>query len=163
MASFNKVILLGNLTRDPERSYTPKGTAMTKFGLAVNYTYTTESGEKKEEANFFDIVVWGRQAETAAQYLSKGRPVLVEGRLRYESWQNDKGEKRSKIGIVAEKIQFLGGGQRAQSAEFTEEAGENSGAAPAPRPSRPAAKSAAAPPAGAEEDAPAKEKDDIPF
>lgn len=161
MASFNKVILVGNLTRDPERSYTPKGTAMTKFGLAVNHVYTTESGEKKEEANFFDIVVWGRQAETAAQYLSKGRPVLVEGRLRYESWQNDKGEKRSKIGIVAEKIQFLGGGQRSQSTEFTEEAGENAGAPSAPRPSRSAQRPAAEPETEAE--APAKEKDDIPF
>ncbi|MBI5393757.1 MAG: single-stranded DNA-binding protein [Verrucomicrobia bacterium] len=163
MASFNKVILLGNLTRDPERSYTPKGTAMTKFGLAVNYVYTTEAGEKKEEANFFDIVVWGRQAETAAQYLSKGRPVLIEGRLRYESWQNDKGEKRSKIGIVAEKIQFLGGGQRAQSTEFTEEAGENSGAAAAPRASRPAQRPPAEAAPEAEAEAPAKEKDDIPF
>lgn len=162
MASLNKVFLLGNLTRDPERSYTPKGMALTKFGLAVNHVYTTESGERKEEANFFDIAVWGKQAEAAAQYLSKGRPVLVEGRLRYETWQNDKGEKRSRISVVAERVQFLGGGQRTGGQEFQE-----GGPASAPvRPERPG-RQAPEPPMddGMPPEAPAggKEKDDIPF
>ena len=85
MASYNKVLLLGNLTRDPEVRYTPKGTAVCTLGLAVNETYTTQTGEQKEEVVFVDIDVWGRQAETAGQYLSKGRPVFVEGRLRLDS------------------------------------------------------------------------------
>jgi single-strand DNA-binding protein len=159
MASLNKVFLVGNLTRDPERSYTPKGMALTKFGMAVNHVYTTDAGEKREEANFFDIVVWGKQAEAAAQYLSKGRPVLIEGRLKYESWQNDKGEKRSKISIVAERLQFLGsggggGGQRGGQ-EFREGgAPERAERAPA---ETHAEEGAPEPPAGG------REKDDIPF
>jgi single-strand DNA-binding protein len=112
MASFNKVILMGNLTRDPERRYTPKGTAVTEFAIAVNRVYSNEGGEQKEEVSYFDIVVWGRQAETAAQYLSKGRPALVEGRLQQDRWESDKGEKRSKIRVVADRVVFLGGGQR---------------------------------------------------
>ncbi|MBM3889429.1 MAG: single-stranded DNA-binding protein, partial [Verrucomicrobia bacterium] len=88
MASFNRVILMGNLTRDPERRYTPKGTAVTEFAIAVNRTYTTESGDKKDEVHYFDIVVWGRAAENCAQYLSKGRPVLIEGRLHQDRWED---------------------------------------------------------------------------
>ncbi|MBI5685600.1 MAG: single-stranded DNA-binding protein [Verrucomicrobia bacterium] len=159
MASLNKVFLLGNLTRDPERSYTPKGMALTKFGLAVNHVYTTESGEKREEANFFDIAVWGKQAEAAAQYLSKGRPVLIEGRLRYETWQNDKGEKRSRISVVAERVQFLGSGQRSGGQEFQE-------GGPAPeRAERPSRAPVETPAEDITPEAPAagKEKDDIPF
>ncbi len=154
MASLNKVFLVGNLTRDPERSYTPKGMALTKFGMAVNHVYTTEAGEKREEANFFDIVVWGKQAEAAAQYLSKGRPVLIEGRLKYDSWQNDKGEKRSKVSVVAERVQFLGSAQRGGQ-EFRE------GGAPE-RAERPPAE-APAEDAAPEPPAAGKEKDDIPF
>ena len=156
MASLNKVFLVGNLTRDPERSYTPKGMAMTKFGMAVNHVYTTESGEKREEANFFDIVVWGKQAEAAAQYLNKGRPVLIEGRLRYESWQNDKGEKRSKISVVAERVQFLGSGQRAGGQEFRE-------GGPAPERAERAPVEAPVDDVAPEAPAAGKEKDDIPF
>ena len=164
MPSLNKVFLMGNLTRDPERSYTPKGTAMTKFGLAVNHVYTTEAGEKKEEVDFFNVVVWGRQAETAAQYLSKGRPVLIEGRLRYESWQNDKGEKRNAISVIAERVQFLGQGRGGQGQEFSEGGAEAS----QPRPARPANAAPRhpaepAPDAGGEAPPPAAEKDDIPF
>jgi len=156
MASLNKVFLVGNLTRDPERSYTQKGMALTKFGMAVNHVYTTESGEKREEANFFDIVVWGKQAEAAAQYLSKGRPVLIEGRLKYESWQNDKGEKRNKISVVAERVQFLGSGQRTGGQEFRE-------GGPAPERAEKAPAEAPAEDIAPEAPAAGKEKDDIPF
>jgi len=109
MASYNKVLLMGNLTRDPELRYTPGGAVVAEFGLAVNRQYRTQSGESREETTFVDIVVWGRQAETVNQYLSKGRPVLVEGRLQYDSWEGQDGQKRSKIRVTAERVQFLGG------------------------------------------------------
>ena len=159
MASLNKVFLVGNLTRDPERSYTPKGMALTKFGMAVNHVYTTEAGEKREEANFFDIVVWGKQAEAAAQYLSKGRPVLIEGRLKYDSWQNDKGEKRSKVSVVAERVQFLGSGGGAGGPRGGQEFREGGAPERAERPSVEAPAEEVAP----EAPAAGKEKDDIPF
>src|SRR6476659_3697391 len=109
MASFNKVILMGNLTRDPELRYTPKGTAVAKLGLAVNRTWKTETGETKEEVTFVDVDAFGRQAETIAQYCKKGRPLFIEGRLRLDSWDDKQtGQKRSKLGIVAETVQFLG-------------------------------------------------------
>src|SRR2546428_13112105 len=109
MASLNKVFLIGNLTRDPEVRYTPKGTAIANLGLAVNRSWTDESGQQKEEVLFVDIDVWGRQAETCGQYLSKGRPVFVEGRLRLDSWEDkESGQKRNKLKVVAERVQFLG-------------------------------------------------------
>jgi single-strand DNA-binding protein len=110
MSSYNKVILVGNLTRDPELRYTPKGTAVANLGLAVNRKWTTESGEKKEEVTFVDVDLFGRNAENAGKYLTKGRPVLVEGRLRLDQWEDKQsGQKRSKLGVVGEAIQFLGG------------------------------------------------------
>lgn len=110
MASFNKVILIGNLTRDPELKYTPKGTAVAKLGLAVNRKWTTESGEKKEEVTFVDVDVFGRTAETAGQYLTKGRPLMVEGRLRLDQWDDKQsGQKKSRLMVVGESLQFLGG------------------------------------------------------
>lgn len=109
MASFNKVILVGNLTRDPEVRYTPKGTAICKIGLAVNRVWTSESGEKKEEVTFVDVDVFGRTAENVAQYMRKGRPLLVEGRLKLDQWDDKQtGQKKSKLGVVAETVQFLG-------------------------------------------------------
>ena len=112
MASFNKVILLGNLTRDPELRYTPKGTAVAKLGLAVNRVWTNEAGERKEEVTFVDVDVFGRTAENAGQYLRKGRPVLIEGRLKLDQWEDKTtGQKKSRLGVVAEMIQFLGGSQ----------------------------------------------------
>ncbi|MFV1993795.1 MAG: single-stranded DNA-binding protein [Verrucomicrobiales bacterium] len=165
MASLNKVMLIGNLTRDPEVRYTPKGTAVTDIGLAVNRNYTTDSGEKREETTFVDITLWGRTAEIAGQYLSKGRPVFVEGRLQLDSWEDkNTGDKRSKLKVVGDNIQFLGsprdgggggssqgGGGQAQREEFA-----GGGSAPAPA-SEPA-------PAGGGGDAPASdESDDIPF
>jgi len=110
MASFNKVILLGNLTRDPEVRYTPKGTAVTELGMAVNRVYTAENGEKREETTFVDVTLWGRTAEIAGEYLKKGRPVFIEGRLQLDTWDDKQsGQKRSKLKVVGEGLQLLGG------------------------------------------------------
>src|SRR5919199_5999234 len=109
MASFNKVILLGNLTRDPEVRYTPKGTAVAEIGLAVNRVYTTDGGEKREETTFVDVTLWARLAEIAGEYLKKGRPVLIEGRLQLDTWDDKQsGQKRSKLRVVGETMQLLG-------------------------------------------------------
>jgi single-strand DNA-binding protein len=149
MASFNKVILMGNLTRDPELRYTPKGNAIAKIGLAVNRVWTNEAGEKKEDVTFIDVEVWGRTAENVGQYMRKGRPILVEGRLKLDQWDDKAtGAKRSKLGVVAETVQFLGGAPGA---------GEG-GAPAAPRAARPAAPASEP----VEGDAP-PESDDVPF
>lgn len=114
MASLNKVLLIGNLTRDPEIRYTPKGSAVCDLGLAVNRRYKTDSGEWQEEVTFVDVVLWGKQAELAGQYLHKGRPVFIEGRLQMDTWEDKaSGQKRSKIKIVCDNMQFIdskGGG-----------------------------------------------------
>ncbi len=107
MASFNRVILVGNLTRDVEMRFTPQGTAVTDIGLAVN-DRVKKQGEWVDETTFVEITLWGRTAEVAAEYLSKGSPVLIEGRLKYESWEQD-GQKRTKLKIVGERMQMLGG------------------------------------------------------
>ncbi len=100
---------MGNLTRDPEVRYTPKGTAVANLGLAVNRTWREENGQEKEEVLFVDVDVWGRQAETVGQYLSKGRPVFIEGRLKLDSWDDkESGQKRNKLKVVAERVQCLG-------------------------------------------------------
>ncbi|MDQ6656489.1 MAG: single-stranded DNA-binding protein [Verrucomicrobiota bacterium] len=110
MASFNKVILVGNLTRDPEVRYTPKGSAVCDLGLAVNRQYSLENGEKREEVTFVDVVLWARLAEIAGEYLKKGRPVLIEGRLQLDSWDDKQsGQKRSKLRVIGETMQLLGG------------------------------------------------------
>src|SRR3954466_14257189 len=109
MPNLNKVMLMGNLTRDPEIKYTPKGTAIAELGLAVNRNYTTESGEKREEVTFVDVELWGRLAELAGEYLKKGRPVYIEGRLKLDFWEDKAtGQKRSKMRVVGEAMQFLG-------------------------------------------------------
>lgn len=109
MASYNKVMLLGNCTRDPEVKYTPKGTAVTDLGLAVNRVYTADNGEKREETTFVDVTMWGRQAEVAGEYLKKGRPVFIEGRLQLDTWDDKQtGQKRSKLRVVCENFQLLG-------------------------------------------------------
>lgn len=107
MANLNKVFLIGNLTRDPELRYVPSGTAVTTFGMAINRTYTNPAGEKREEVCFVRIVVWGRQAETCNQFLSKGSLIFVEGRLQYRSWESA-GEKRNTLEVRADRVQFLG-------------------------------------------------------
>jgi len=150
MASFNKVILVGNLTRDPELRYTPKGMAIAKIGLAVNRNWKTETGEAKEEVTFVDIDAFGKQAETIGQYLKKGRPMLVEGRLRLDQWDDKQtGQKRSRLGVVLESFQFLDSGNRAE---------------PGSEPTRRAAAAAPATsaPAAAPEPGPTEE-DDVPF
>ena len=108
MASFNRVILMGNLTRDPEIRYLSSGTAVAKLGLAVNEGFKTKSGEEPKPL-FIDIDVWERQAETCAEYLKKGSPVLVEGRLKLDEWETKEGEKKSKLKVTADRVQFLGG------------------------------------------------------
>jgi len=117
MASLNKVFLAGNLTRDPELRYTPGGTAVAQFGMAVNRKFKNREGKMQEEATFVDIEVWGRQAETTSEYLSKGSPALIEGRLKLDTWESKQtGEKRSKLRVVGERVQFLGGrGSRGQN------------------------------------------------
>ena len=152
MASFNKVILLGNLTRDPEVRYTPKGTAVTELGMAVNRVYTAENGEKREETTFVDVTLWGRTAEIAGEYLKKGRPVFIEGRLQLDTWDDKQsGQKRSKLKVVGEGLQLIGsrpggGGGGGGGDE------EGSGA---PRSSKPAPPPKAAPSA--------PDDDEIPF
>ena len=121
MASFNKVIVLGNLTRDPEVRYTPKGSAVCDLGIAVNRVYTTEGGERREEVTFVDVVLWARLAEIAGEYLRKGRPVFIEGRLQMDSWDDKQtGQKRTKLRVVGESMQLLGsrpGGATGETAE----------------------------------------------
>ena len=159
MANFNKVILAGNMTRDPELRYTPKGTAIAKFGLAINRTWTNEAGEKKEEVTFVDVDAFGKQAEVIGQYLRKGRPVLVEGRLKLDQWDDKQtGQKRSRLGVILESFSFLDSGNRDAAP------GGAGGSAPAPsapvaRPARPAA---SAPPAEPGPDEP-PQGDDVPF
>ena len=111
MASFNKVILMGNLTRDPELRYTSGGTAIAKLGLAVNRVWRDAEGQQKEETTFVDIDAFGKQAETLGQYMQKGRPILVEGRLKLDQWEDkNTGQNRSRLGVVLERFSFVGGG-----------------------------------------------------
>lgn len=112
MASYNKVMLIGNLTRDPEVRYTPKGSAVCDIGLAVNRVYNSDSGEKVEEVTFVDVVLWSKLAELAGKYLHKGRPVFIEGRLQMDSWEDKQtGQKRTRLRVVGEQMQFLGSPQ----------------------------------------------------
>lgn len=110
MASYNRVILMGNLTRDPEMKYLPSGTAVTNFGIAMNERYTDrQTGEQKETPVFVDVTAWGRQGEVVNEYLSKGSPVFLEGSLKFDSWEADDGTKRSKLSVTAFRIQLIGG------------------------------------------------------
>lgn len=149
MASYNKVILIGNLTRDPELKYTPKGRAVARIGLAVNRRWRTEEGEEREEVTYVDIDAFGKQAEVLAQYLKKGRPLFVEGRLKLDQWEDkNTHQKRSQLRVVLEGFSFLDSpGSRGEPAA-------NGGA------SRPAPVAAPAPPPA--EDAPPLD-DDVPF
>jgi len=154
MANFNRVILAGNLTRDPELRYTPKGTAIASFGLAINRKWKSETGETKEEVTFVDVEAWDRQAEVIAQYFKKGRPILVEGRLKYDQWEDkNTHQKQSKLKV------------RLESFSFIDTKGADGGVpSEAPRARPPAAASAPAEaPAPAEAEAPEPEQDDVPF
>ena len=151
MASFNKVILLGNLTRDPEVRYTPKGSAVCDLGLAVNRAYTLDNGEKREEVTFVDVVLWARLAEIAGEYLKKGRPVFIEGRLQLDTWDDKQsGQKRSKLRVIGETMQLLG--SRPTGGGGGEGGDEDRGS----RPAKPAAPPKSAAPA-------APDDDEIPF
>ena len=157
MASYNKVLLLGNCTRDPEVRYTPKGTAVAELGLAVNRVYTSDNGEKREETTFVDVTLWGRQAEVAGEYLKKGNPVFIEGRLQLDSWEDKtSGQKRSKLKVVGEMMQLLGGKR---------ESGEGGGSGPSSRPATGSSqRSAPAQPKKEPADPDLEpEEDDIPF
>ncbi len=165
MASFNKVMIIGNLTRDPELKYTPKGTAIADIGLAVNRNYTTDSGEKREEVTFIDVTLWGRVAEIVGEYCKKGRPLFVEGRLQLDTWDDKAtGQKRSKLKVVGENIQLLGsreggagGGEHGEGrSESRSEGRPQQSSRPASRPASPPPR----PPADPDLDAP---EDDIPF
>ncbi len=134
MASLNKVLLMGNLTRDPEVRHTPKGTAVGDLAMAINMTYKAQDGTEKEEVCYVDVVVWGRQAETCRDYLTKGAPVFVEGRLQLDQWEGPEGEKKSRMRVRADRVQFLsrsggggGGGARGPRSSDGAEGGAPSG------------------------------------
>lgn len=152
MASLNRVILIGNLTRDPELRFTPSGSQVAGFGLAVNRTYTNKQGERVENVDFFNIVVWAKLAELCGEYIRKGSPVAIEGRLQSRSWETEDGQKRSAVEVVAENVQFLGrpvGGGQNQDV-------------PGPGPARAAVKTGS----GSGEENPVEDidlGDDIPF
>jgi single-strand DNA-binding protein len=159
MANFNKVILAGNLTRDPELRYTPKGTAVAQFALAVNRSWKSESGETKEEVSFVDVEAWGRQGEVIAQYMRKGRPLLVEGRLKQDSWEDKTThQKHSKLKVVLESFSFIdsnrpeGGAPSSPSSPSSDSPRRSSAPAPAPKPSVPS-----------DAEGPGAEDDDVPF
>jgi len=125
MSSYNRVTLVGNLTRQPELRKTKTGAAVTELGIALNRAWTGENGQRQEETTFVDVTVWGRSAENAVQYLDKGRSVLVEGRLQMETWQDKQtGQDRSKLKVVADSVQFLGSSHESNSAGRDDDAGE---------------------------------------
>jgi single-strand DNA-binding protein len=159
-ASLNKVFLMGNLTRDPEVKYTPKGTAVGDLAIAINDSYKAQDGTIKETVTYVDIEVWGRTAENCKQYLTKGRPIFVEGQLKLDQWESPQGEKKSKMRVRADRVQFLGGGQQS-GAGGGRPSGERSGSSEGARPVRPAP----APAGGnaAEDGPPPTDDDDIPF
>ena len=134
MASYNKVILMGNLTRDPELKYLPSGTAVARLGLAVNRTFTDrQSGERREEVCFVDLEAFGRTAETMNEYLQKGSPAHIEGRLRFQTWETDDGQKRYKHDVVVDRFTFVGGRQGDQDSLRDEGAGYASPTEAAPK------------------------------
>jgi single-strand DNA-binding protein len=163
MASYNRVVLVGNLTRDPELKYIPSGTAVAEIGLAINDRRKNPQGEWVEETTFVDVTLWARTAEVAGEYLSKGSPVLIEGRLKLDSWETD-GQKRSKLRVVAEKMQMLsgrgggaggggGGGGGGQNRQQDSSSYQSAPAQNAPAQNAPAQTAPAGPPPD----------DDIPF
>jgi len=155
MANLNKVMLIGNLTRDPELRYTPKGTAVADIALAINRVWNNEQGQKQEETTFVDITLWGRQAELAQQYLTKGRGAYVEGRLQMDTWDDKQtGQKRSKLKVVAESLQFLPDAKGGSGGHIPQ-GGSQSSSRP-PQQQRPQGASAAPPDDYSDED-------DIPF
>ena len=123
MANLNKVMLIGNLTRDPELKYTPGNQAVCELGLAVNRKYRTKDNEEREEVTFVDCEAWGKQAEVIKQYMTKGRPIFIEGRLKLDTWEDKEGGKRSKMRVVVENFQFLGSGGGGGGERFVSDEG----------------------------------------
>ncbi len=155
MANFNKVIIAGNLTRDPEMRYTPRGTAIARLGVALNRRYTTESGEQRDETTFVDVDAFGRQAEVISQYMRKGRPILIEGRLKLDQWDDkNTGQRQSKLRVVLESFSFVDSGRSDAG-----EPGVVNRPASAPPPPKPPTRTAAPP----EEGSPPADEDDVPF
>jgi single-strand DNA-binding protein len=122
---FNKVILMGNLTRDPETRQTPNGQSVTNFSLAVNRTWKGQDGQTQEQVSFIDCVAWGKTGEVIAQYMQKGRPILVDGRLDQRSWEQD-GNKRSKVEVIVENFNFVGGGEGGSSSSASSSSSSSS-------------------------------------
>ncbi len=165
MADLNKVLLIGNLTRDPELRTTPKGNPVGQLSLAVNETYRSQDGTSKEVVVYVDVEVWGRQAETCQQYLKKGRPVFIEGRLRLDQWETAQGEKRRMLKVQADRVQFLGGGQTGTGRSSTEDRPvTTSGSTGNTTRERPPTQGQNRPaPSQSEEMPPLPDDDDIPF
>lgn len=155
MASLNKVMLIGNLTREPELRVTPKGTSICQFGLAANRQYKDESGSQRDDTTFVDVEAWGKQAELVNKYLSKGSPCFIEGRLRFDQWDDKAtGQKRSRLRVVLENVQFLGapGGGQSSNQDSSDRGQETPRYTPPSRgPARPQAP------------APMNDDDDVPF
>ncbi len=145
MPDLNKVFLIGNLTRDPEVRYTPKGTAVGDLAMAINSSYKAQDGSTKEEVCYVDVVAWGRQAETCKEFLQKGAPIFVEGRMQFDSWETKEGEKRSRLRVRAERVQFLGrprgategGASASRGGQDRPDAGESSSSRRAATPTQP--------------------------
>ena len=142
MANLNKVLLLGRLTRDPQLKYTSNGTPVADLSLAINRFWSGQDGKRNEETTFVDVTLWSRQAELAAEYLSKGREVFIEGRLKFDQWDTPEGQRRSKLSVVAESMQFIGprneggGQQRGQQDGEATDTGSTSEYNPAPEPAK---------------------------
>ncbi len=163
MASYNRVILIGNLTRDPELRYTPKGTAIARIGMAMNRSWKSDSGEARDETTFVDVDAFGRQAEVIAQYMRKGRPLMIEGRLRFDSWEDkNSGQKRNQLRVVLEQFTFLdSGGQRNDSGS---DPFQSAGSAPAAAPRQQAPSQPSSPASSSfDSDPMSGDDDDVPF
>lgn len=155
MATLNKVFLVGNLTRDPEVSYLPSGKALAKIRMAINHKYKTSTGEERDETCYVNVVVWGKQGEACGQFLAKGSPLLVEGRLKYDEWEKD-GQKFNRLEVVADRTQFIGAPRR--NAEYSDAADVTPGEG---RPAQVARGGAVSPAAGEEQAA--GDDDNLPF
>lgn len=170
MPNLNKVMLMGNITRDPEVRYTPKGTAVTDISLAINRTYSLDDGERREETTYVDVTYWGRQAEVIGEYMKKGRPIYVEGRLQLDQWEDkNTGQNRSRLKVVGDNFQFLGGrddggGQRGGGGGYSSQGNQGGGYSQAPQ-QQPSPQQSAPPQqgGGGGYDPVDDDDDDIPF
>ena len=163
MASFNRVILMGNLTRDPELRYTPSGSAVCEFGLAMNRSYKTSSGEQRDETCFVDVTMWGRRGEVISEYFQKGRPIFIEGRLQFDSWEGQDGRRRNKLTVVLDNFQFIGGRRgEGQGGYDDRDRPQRGGSAPQRTPSAPPPHQATPPPEESDEGFDVAD-DEIPF